>query len=83
MVFSFQLNKASGLDGVTAQMMRACLDFIHLDCFAMIHMVWREHVLVSPMTRGVIKLLFKKGELSLLRNWKPMVFLLSPCHTKS
>lgn len=48
---------------------------VQQDCHNMISTVWREHVLSMPMSTEVIKPLFKKGERSLLKNWRPITLL--------
>ncbi|KAL3677972.1 hypothetical protein R1sor_020928 [Riccia sorocarpa] len=65
-------DKGPGLDGVTAEALRSCWDFVNNDCYAMIHNFWETGQLIQGTRTAVIKLVPKNDNKESLGNWRPL-----------
>ncbi|KAL3680548.1 hypothetical protein R1sor_023504 [Riccia sorocarpa] len=72
---SLPTEKAPGLDGVTAEVLVECWEFLHADCYAMVQSVWIKGRLLTKDNKGVIKLIPKGGDRLLLKSWRPITLL--------
>lgn len=68
-------NKSLGLDGLTTAVLLKCWDWLKDECLEVIQMFWRDGILTSNMIKGVIRLIPKSGELSFLKNWRPITLM--------
>ncbi|KAL3694669.1 hypothetical protein R1sor_008320 [Riccia sorocarpa] len=71
-VFSMKSNKAPGGDGLTAEVVRHCWDFVGASCVKMVKAVWVKRRLLKADMQGIIKLIHKGGDRKLLGNWRPI-----------
>jgi hypothetical protein len=71
-VFSFKRDKSPGLDGITAEMLQSCWDFVGPLCISVVRSFWKDGLLSRQMQSIVIKLIYKGGERSLIKNWCPI-----------
>jgi hypothetical protein len=70
--------KAPGVDGVTAEMLLSCCDFMGTDLSAVIHEFWKKKKLARSMLAAIIKLILKGGDRQLLKHWRPLSLLNVP-----
>lgn len=68
-------NKAPGPDGLTAEVFRSCWDFIKEDFMELICEFWLSGVLPEMIKEGLIRLIPKKADKKLLKNWRPLTML--------
>ena len=74
-VTAMELDKSPGIDGLTTNFYK---HFWPLFCTRLTHVynyAFRSGRLSVSQRRGVISLLFKKGERTLLKNWRPTTLL--------
>jgi hypothetical protein len=64
--------KAPGIDGVTAEMLVGCWDFLGGDCCAIVHEFWQKKRISKQMLSAIIKLIPKGGE----RRWLKKILYL-------
>ncbi|KAL3682628.1 hypothetical protein R1sor_000650 [Riccia sorocarpa] len=64
--------KAPGLDGISADVLRELWSEAKTLCKQMIEMVWEDEQLTYSSKKGVIKLLAKNEETCRLTNWRPI-----------
>ncbi|KAL3681561.1 hypothetical protein R1sor_024517 [Riccia sorocarpa] len=69
LVKTLKSGKAPGLDGVTAEFIHGCWEFIQKDCCEMVHRVWRSRSMLDRDVRGCIKLLPKSDVKQKISNW--------------
>ncbi|KAL3696995.1 hypothetical protein R1sor_011071 [Riccia sorocarpa] len=67
--------KAPGLDGVTAEVIREYWELIRSDCLELMLAFWQDGRLTSNMKKGAIKLIPKSEEKSKLKDWRPISLL--------
>jgi hypothetical protein len=70
--------KSPGIDGVTAEMMLGCWEFLGSDCCAVIHKFWQTKRLLKQLLAAIIKLIPKGGERQLIKHWRPISLLNVP-----
>jgi hypothetical protein len=70
--------KVPGIDGVTAEMLVGCWDFLGNDCYATVHKFWQKKRISKQMIAAIIKLIPKGGERRWLKNWRPISLLNVP-----
>jgi hypothetical protein len=66
------------LDGITAEMLQTCWDFMSPLCISVVQSFWRTGKLNGQLLAAVIKLIYKGGERSSLKNWRPISLLKCP-----
>jgi hypothetical protein len=66
------------LDGITAEMLQTCWEFMGPLCIAVVKSFWRTGKLTGQIIAAVIKLIYKGGERSTLKNWRPISLLNCP-----
>ncbi|KAL3687899.1 hypothetical protein R1sor_014208 [Riccia sorocarpa] len=76
LVKKLKTGKAPGLEGVTAEFIQGCWEFIQKDSCEMVHGVWRSRSMLDKDVRGCIKLLPKSEEKQKKGNWR-LVTLIS------
>ncbi|KAL3689318.1 hypothetical protein R1sor_015627 [Riccia sorocarpa] len=64
--------KSPGFDGITAETLRLCWNFIRADCIDMVQEYWCRGALTEKTRTAVIKLLPKNDQTQLLSNWRPL-----------
>ncbi|KAL3700949.1 hypothetical protein R1sor_018971 [Riccia sorocarpa] len=64
--------KSLGLDGLTAEFLHECWDFVRSDCIAMIHHFWDCGELLKGIRTAVIKMIPKSDNKTKLTNWRPL-----------
>lgn len=75
-VFSFQLGKSPGSDGLPIEFFRVFWDLVKADMVEVFAECLRDKTLSESMRDGVISLLYKnKGERMDLKNWRPITLL--------
>ncbi|GBG78001.1 hypothetical protein CBR_g25934 [Chara braunii] len=67
--------KALGDDGLPIEFYEACWGTLEADLLNMYNEILVGGKLGSTMTRGIITLMFKKGDKSLVKNWRPISLL--------
>ena len=77
-VFAFPRNKSPGLDGLTAETLQGCWEFIGQDCCNLVQSYWSSGKLSKQIAAAVIKLLYKGVDRTLLKNWRPILLLNCP-----
>lgn len=77
-LLSMPNNKSPGIDGLTAEVFKACWSFIISDFFDMITSFWESGVLYPGVNKGVIKLIPKKTDKIRLKDWRPLTMLSIP-----
>jgi hypothetical protein len=60
-VFSLKNDKAPGMDGVSAKVLKLCWDFLGPDCCKMVYSFWNTGKLPNTMVAAIIKLLPREG----------------------
>jgi hypothetical protein len=68
-------NKSPGPDGLPKEYYSIMWKEIKYDLFAVMQGITLENKLDPDFTTGQIKLLYKKGEPSMLKNWRPISLL--------
>lgn len=68
-------DKAPGCDGMTAEVLKACLDFMKEDFLEMVHDFWRTGTLACDIKHGVIKFIPNKMDKRRLGDWPPLTLL--------
>ncbi|CAM6129539.1 unnamed protein product [Calypogeia fissa] len=74
-VHNFPKEKSPSLDGITAEVLIACWQWMKQDCIDMIHAFWKDGLLTSQASTSVIKLIPKGGDRHFLKNWRPLTML--------
>jgi hypothetical protein len=69
------LDKSPGIDGLTAEVHRACWTFMAEDFLAMTIKFWQTGELVTKVKEGLIKLIPKKADKRRLKDWRPLTML--------
>ncbi|KAL3695340.1 hypothetical protein R1sor_009416 [Riccia sorocarpa] len=67
--------KAPGLDGVTADCILSCWEFVRDDCCSMVRAFWTSKSMLERDVRGCIKLLPKTEVRQNLKNWRPVTLM--------
>ncbi|GBG81321.1 hypothetical protein CBR_g31996 [Chara braunii] len=67
--------KAPGDDGLPVEFFESCGEALKADLVEMYNAIQAGGRLGKSMTRGIISLLFKKGERNEVRNWRPISLL--------
>lgn len=63
-VKNFPKEKSPGLDGVTAEVLQNCWDWMKIDCCTMVRAFWSDGLLTS-----------KSSVIHMLKNWRPLTML--------
>ncbi|KAL3687609.1 hypothetical protein R1sor_013918 [Riccia sorocarpa] len=74
-VHALASEKAPGLEGITAEVLRVRWHTIKLDYLTVIQEFWKDERLTTKAKKGVMKLLPKNDEYWLLINWRPITLL--------
>ncbi|KAL3696393.1 hypothetical protein R1sor_010469 [Riccia sorocarpa] len=75
LVKELKLEKAPGLDGMTAEALRGLGEEAEKDLLAMMLCFWVDGKLTWKQQQGVIKLIPKEGDLQAIKNWRPISLL--------
>ncbi|KAL3681393.1 hypothetical protein R1sor_024349 [Riccia sorocarpa] len=67
--------KSPGEDGVTLEVVKVMWDVIKAGCLLFIQTVWREHRIGHKNAGGIVKLLPKNEQKTLIQNWRPISLL--------
>ncbi|KAL3681966.1 hypothetical protein R1sor_024922 [Riccia sorocarpa] len=65
-VFRLKKNKAPGIDGLTAEVLQLCWEFVGADCVKFVHAVWAKKSMLATDCQAVIRLIHKGGTRQLL-----------------
>ncbi|CAM6102384.1 unnamed protein product [Calypogeia fissa] len=68
-------DKAPNIDGLTAEVFRACWDFIRHGLVAMVLDFWHTSTLAHTIKEGVLKLIPKKADKRRFKDWHPLTML--------
>ena len=68
-------NKSPGSDGLTVEFYKFFFGEIGPELLKVVEAIFENHCLPVSMTQGVITLVPKKGDRSVLRNWRPISLL--------
>ncbi len=71
-VKQMKLGRAPGIDGLSADFYKAFWKYIGKDLYEVIQECFKEKRLPTSCQRAVLSLLPKKGDLSVLKNWRPV-----------
>ncbi|CAM6082401.1 unnamed protein product [Calypogeia fissa] len=71
----FPKDKAPGIDGFTAEVFRACWDFISSDMLAMVLDFWNIGQIAQTIKEGVLKLIPQKADKRRFKDWRPLTML--------
>ena len=74
-VFKMCLNKSPGTDGLTVEFYRKFWDAISCTVCGALNFSYENDKLSTTQRRGIINLLYKKGERENLTNWRPITLL--------
>ncbi|CAM6082561.1 unnamed protein product [Calypogeia fissa] len=68
-------DKAPGMDGLTAEVFRACWDFMHMDLLLMVLDFWHTSSISHTIKEGILKLIPKKADKWRFKDWRPLTML--------
>ncbi|CAM6091071.1 unnamed protein product [Calypogeia fissa] len=68
-------NKAPGIDGLTAEVFKACWPFMKSDMLAMIMDFWTTGTIAHGIKERVLKLIPKKAVKRRFKDWRPLTML--------
>ncbi|OAE26489.1 hypothetical protein AXG93_815s1520 [Marchantia polymorpha subsp. ruderalis] len=74
-LFSLPINKAPGVDGISAEAMRKTWPYMKKFYVNMVHRFWEEGVLAETVTEGMIRLIPKTVNKTELKDWRPLTML--------
>jgi len=74
-VTSMPNGKCPGLDGIPTEFYKSCWDFMSADLFEVFNASSSEGVLPESMRTAVIRCIPKKGDLTEVKNWRPISLL--------
>ncbi|OAE26836.1 hypothetical protein AXG93_1429s1010 [Marchantia polymorpha subsp. ruderalis] len=74
-LFSLPLNKAPGVDGISAEALRKTWPHMKHFYVNMVHKFWEEGVLAESVTEGMIRLIPKSVNKTELKDWRPLTML--------
>ena len=74
-VQSMENNKSPGLDGLTANFYKKFWGLLSKNLTIVFNYAYENGQLSTSQRRGVISLLFKKGDRTQLKNWRPITLL--------
>jgi hypothetical protein len=77
-VFHMRKEKSPGMDGLTAESLQLCLDFIGEACCKVVRSFWKHGNLPKQMLAAVTKLIYKGDESFLVKKWCSISFLNVP-----
>ena len=74
-VKSFKLNKSPGEDGIIAEFYQTYWYLINEDLLELFNYEFETFALTPSQHKGIITLLYKKGEREEIKNWRPLTML--------
>ncbi|GLJ32624.1 hypothetical protein SUGI_0656220 [Cryptomeria japonica] len=74
-ITSLENGKSPGIDSLPAEFYKKHLDWVSLELFALYEDVFIQNSLGENINKGVIKLLPKGGDKTLVKNWRPITLL--------
>ncbi|KAL3681018.1 hypothetical protein R1sor_023974 [Riccia sorocarpa] len=72
---SMAAGKSPGEDGITLEVVKAMWETIRTGSLLFIQTVWREHMIGCKNAAGIVKLLPKNDQKTLLQHWRPISLL--------
>ena len=74
-IYKFKKNKSPGEDGIVAEWYQTFWPLIKNEFILVINEILNENNLSSSQCKGVLSLIYKKGERENLKNWRPLTLL--------
>ena len=74
-LFSMENNKSLGLDGLSTNFYKHFWNILGQELTNILNFAYENGSLALSQRRGVISLVFKKGDRTKLKNWRPITLL--------
>jgi hypothetical protein len=68
-------NKAPGVDGITAKVLKDCWAFIDDNFYELVKHYWNTGELYSEFIEGIIRLIPKEIDIRRIKDWRPITLL--------